>query len=155
MAKLKSISVKVESPTPISASIRPIRSPTPCLSPNQPGDSPTLSSPFMANLAIGDRAAKKSPSHDLRPIQITDVFCPLPDSNTTATAVMTSSISTPPTSPLQKPSSSLVNVGGEMERIRRALKEDRLMRINDTEKRRPEYLKRMKRTLSEAEDSFS
>lgn len=42
-----------------------------------------------------------------------------------------------------------------MERIRRTLKEDRLMRINDTEKRRPEYLKRMKRTLSEAEDSFS
>ena len=42
-----------------------------------------------------------------------------------------------------------------MERIRRALNEDRLMRINDTEKRRPEYLKRMKRTLSEAEDSFT
>ena len=42
-----------------------------------------------------------------------------------------------------------------MERIRRALNEDRLIRINDTEKRRPEYLKRMKRTLSEAEDSFS
>lgn len=42
-----------------------------------------------------------------------------------------------------------------MERIRRALKEDRLMRINDAEKRRPEYLKRMKRTLSEAEESFS
>jgi hypothetical protein len=39
-----------------------------------------------------------------------------------------------------------------MERIRRALKEDRLMRIHDTEKRRPEYLKRMKRTLSEPED---
>ena len=39
-----------------------------------------------------------------------------------------------------------------MERIRRALKEDRIMRIHDTEKRRPEYLKRMKRTLSEAED---
>ena len=42
-----------------------------------------------------------------------------------------------------------------MERIRRALKENRLMRINDTEKRRPEYLKRMKRTLSEAEDPFA
>ena len=109
----------------------------------------------MANLAIGDRTAKKSPSHDLRPIQITDVCCPLPDSSTAATAVMTSSISTPPTSPPQKPLSSVVNVGGETERIRRALKEDRLMRINDTEKRRPEYLKRMKRTLSEAEDSFS
>lgn len=39
-----------------------------------------------------------------------------------------------------------------MERIRRALKEDRLMRIHDTEKRKPEYLKRMKRTLSETED---
>ena len=155
MAKLKSISVKVESPTPISASIRSIRSPSPFLSPDQSGDSRTLSSPFMANLAIGDRTAKKSPSHDLRPIQITDVFCPLPDSNTAATAVMTSSISTPPTSPPQKTSGSVVNVGGEMERIRRALKEDRLMRINDTEKRRPEYLKRMKRTLSEAEGSFS
>ena len=42
-----------------------------------------------------------------------------------------------------------------MERIRRALKENRLIRINDTEKRRPEYLKRMKRTLSEAEDLFT
>jgi len=40
-----------------------------------------------------------------------------------------------------------------MERIRDALKEDRLMRIHDTEKRRPEYLKRMKRTLPEADPS--
>ena len=42
-----------------------------------------------------------------------------------------------------------------MDRIRRALKEERLMQINDTEKRRPDYLKRMKRTLSEAGESFT
>lgn len=109
----------------------------------------------MANLAMGDRTAKKSPSHGLRPVQITDVFSSLPDSDTRATTLVTSSISTPPTSPPQKSSSLVVNVGGEMERIRRALKEDRVIRIHDTEKRRPEYLKRMKRTLSEAEESFS
>lgn len=42
-----------------------------------------------------------------------------------------------------------------MGRIRRALNEKRLMRISDTEKRRPDYLKRTKRTLSEAEDSLT
>ena len=40
-----------------------------------------------------------------------------------------------------------------MERIRRTLEEDRLLRIHHTEQRRPEYLKRMKRTLSEADPS--
>ena len=107
----------------------------------------------MANLAIGDRSARKSPSHGFRPIQITDVFSSLPDSDPGTTAPMASSSSTPPTSPLQKSSSTDMSAAGEMERIRRALKEDRLMRIHDTEKRRPEYLKRIKRTLSETDSS--
>lgn len=95
----------------------------------------------MANLAIGDQTAKKSSSQELGS-----------DSDTGPNILMTSSISTPPTSPPQKSSSSVVGGGGEMERIRRALKEDRQIRIHDTEKRRPEYLKRMKRTSSDAQD---
>lgn len=47
----------------------------------------------------------------------------------------------------------VMSAAGEMEHIRRILKEDRQMRIHDTEKRRPEYLKRTKRTLSEADPS--
>ena len=108
----------------------------------------------MANLAIGDRIAKKSPSHETRPIQINDVFLPPTDTKTAgATAPTTSLTSTPPSSPPQKSPSTAVSAGGEMERIRQALKEDRLMRIHDTEKRRPDYLKRTKRTLSEADSS--
>lgn len=44
--------------------------------------------------------------------------------------------------------------GGEIERIRQALIEDRLAQIQEAEIRRPDYLKRTKRQLSEVESGI-
>ena len=41
--------------------------------------------------------------------------------------------------------------GGEMERIRQAMMHDRLTHYQETESRRPDYLRRAKRTLTEAD----
>lgn len=41
--------------------------------------------------------------------------------------------------------------GGEMERIRQAMRENHLSQLQEAESRRPEYLKRSKRSLEEAD----
>lgn len=56
--------------------------------------------------------------------------------------------SSPPRTPARLPA------GGEMERIRHAMVQDRLAHFEETESRRPEYLKRSKRNVLEP-DPFS
>jgi len=61
--------------------------------------------------------------------------------------------STPPASPPPRAPSSVIiaGAGGEMERIRQSAMQDKLAHLHEAEKRRPEYLKRAKRTLSDAD----
>lgn len=108
----------------------------------------------MAKLSIGDRNAKNkavarsrpdSFSPDPRLIQIDDVFSVPPHTIRTETS---STISTSPISPSRRPSTQ---PGGEMERIRQAMLKDHIALVRDAENRRPEYLKRIKRSLSEAD----
>lgn len=125
-----------------------------------------LSSPFMAKLSIADKSAKsKTPGHsrpytpELRPVQVDDVFSSAPTTSRSGNPRHTqerptSSISTPPVSPPPSQSDAQVpgrTAGGEMERIRQAMMQDRLAHFQETESRRPDYLKRAKRTLSEAD----
>jgi hypothetical protein len=122
----------------------------------------------MAKLSIADKSAKvKTPSHsrpqsftpELRPMQVDDVFSPALTSSHSGHSRRTndlsaSSISTPPLSPPPSQPESQVSgqaAGGEMERIRQAMIQDRLAHFQETENRRPDYLKRAKRTLSEAD----
>ncbi|KAG6841545.1 hypothetical protein C0991_009910 [Blastosporella zonata] len=105
-----------------------------------------LSSPFMTKLSIVDQASKSRPSNRVRhrldtaepqPMQVDDALdTTLPQSS-----------SSPPKSP-PRPAA-----GGEMERIRQAMIQDRLVQYHDAESRRPEYLKRTKRSHSEAEST--
>ncbi|KAF8168372.1 hypothetical protein B0H34DRAFT_761121 [Crassisporium funariophilum] len=154
--KATSSFVKLESPIPISASIAPsshISSPL-SSTPEPLSHSLALSSPFMAKLSIGDRNMDmNSTSHNTSSTLVNDVFfSSISNTVSHSSAVTGSSISTPPMSPAQQLNLTAVPaVGGEMERIRRAMKEDRLAQILEAEKRRPEYLKRTKRTLSEAD----
>jgi len=47
-----------------------------------------------------------------------------------------------------------VKAGGELDRIRQHMLEDRLLQMREAESRRPEYLKRTKRPLSEVDSSY-
>lgn len=60
----------------------------------------------------------------------------------------------PVPSPPQASTSATIAAGGEIERIRQALIEDRLAKIREAESRRPEYLKRSKRPLSDVDSSI-
>ncbi|KDR84722.1 hypothetical protein GALMADRAFT_233027 [Galerina marginata CBS 339.88] len=120
---------------------------TPPMLAEHPIHSAALSSPFMAKLSIGDSTIKT-----VAPTHIDDVFS---SSQPIQAAAISASISTPPISPLpQSVDSTMVGAGGEMERIRQSMMEDRLTQIREAEKRRPEYLKRAKRTLSEADPTY-
>ncbi|KAG6919472.1 hypothetical protein DXG01_005731 [Tephrocybe rancida] len=109
-----------------------------------------LSSPFMTKLSIADQASKskstnrlKQPSDTAEPQTVQDgISTPSATANHKQSDATTSS---PPRSP------SRPAAGGEMERIRQAMLQDRLAQYQDAEIRRPEYLKRAKRTHSEAE----
>jgi hypothetical protein len=57
-------------------------------------------------------------------------------------------VSSPPTAP---PQASTSTAGGEIERIRQALIEDHLEQIREMENRRPDYLKRSKRPVSDVD----
>ncbi|KAJ7585782.1 hypothetical protein C8J56DRAFT_828881 [Mycena floridula] len=101
-----------------------------------PSGTSHLSSPFTVT--------KSSRRHSPQTSKDDDFF---------ATSVFTKSsmpppmnISTPPTSPplVQPP-------GGEMERLRQSMMQEKLSQIQDLESRRPDYMKRMKRTLTEAD----
>ncbi|RDB29384.1 hypothetical protein Hypma_015003 [Hypsizygus marmoreus] len=118
-----------------------------------------LSSPFMAKLSLDNKSSKpKTPSRsrpqsytpDAHPMQVDDVFSPslASSSQDQGNTLLPSAITTPPRSPIQQPKPA---AGGEIERIRQSMLEDRLAQFQEAETRRPEYLKRAKRTLSEAD----
>ncbi|KAF8060916.1 hypothetical protein FPV67DRAFT_312801 [Lyophyllum atratum] len=146
--------------TPMSSSsLAPAhRISSPVSSPSESRSS-RLSSPFMAKLSIAEPNLKlkstirsRPQSHTPEPhtMQVDDVFSP--------SAIATSRHSNPPATSLSPSSSSPPSVsppipaaGGEMERIRQSMMQDRLAHFQEAESRRPEYLKRAKRTLSEAD----
>ncbi|KAF9448847.1 hypothetical protein P691DRAFT_597755 [Macrolepiota fuliginosa MF-IS2] len=67
----------------------------------------------------------------------------------------TMDVSTPPLSPPPQASTSTsIAAGGEIERIRQALIEDHLAQIQEAETRRPDYLKRSKRPLSDVDSGM-
>jgi len=150
------VSVKLESPIS-NLALAPayrISSPLSSTSPD-PLTRSTLSSPFMTKLSIADRTISKTPilahkspgNSDPRPMQIDDVF-----SSTTSkpNPSMSNSMSTPPSSPPLAPTAI---AGGEMERLRLAMIQDKMAQFHEAESRRPEYLKRAKRTLADADPS--
>uniref|UniRef100_A0A8H8CR18 PHD-type domain-containing protein n=1 Tax=Psilocybe cubensis TaxID=181762 RepID=A0A8H8CR18_PSICU len=135
-----------------------------------PAHSSALSSPFMAKLSIGekDKASRgtvpPSSSSSSLPVHVDDVFASSQSSLQAATS--TSAASTPPPispvlgvapNPNPNPTTTTaptVTAGGEMERIRQSIIADRLAHIQQAEKYRPEYLKRSKRTLAEADPMY-
>lgn len=104
----------------------------------------------MAKLSIGERATDRNArSTNMLPLQVDDVFSP---SHPPPQLVPPASFSTPPISPFQHAESNqVVAAGGELERIRQSMMADRLAQIQEAEKHRPDYLKRAKRPLSEAD----
>ncbi|KAF9478543.1 hypothetical protein BDN70DRAFT_913626 [Pholiota conissans] len=113
--------------------------------PEQLGHSSILSSPFMAKLSIASTNKEKlSKEVPLVPNVNTTSFSEIASISAAATAP-------PSQSPAANPGPM---AGGEMERIRQSMLEDRMAQIREAEKRRPEYLKRTKRTLSEADPSY-
>lgn len=120
-----------------------------------------LSSPFMAKLSIADRNAKARtfvrsvPSHapEIRQPQVDEAVSVAFASNSRSPGGAHPLSTSPPTSP-PIPQASLVSAptaGGEMERIRQAMIQDQLAHHQEAESRRPDYLRRTKRTLNEAE----
>lgn len=70
------------------------------------------------------------------------------------TTAANNALSTPPVSPRDMGSISILfPAGGEMARIRQAELEDTRNRIQEVESRRPDYLRRTKRSLSETDPS--
>ncbi|THU88197.1 hypothetical protein K435DRAFT_317284 [Dendrothele bispora CBS 962.96] len=124
-----------------------------------PSPSPThsscLSSPFVAKASIPDKS-KSRPSKSpptLPSATGEDFFVPHHRASARSNAVAASIMSTPPISPVAPivphPSASVptATAGGEMERIRQVMQAEQ----DELESRRPDYLKRTKRTLSEAD----
>ncbi|KAJ7223194.1 hypothetical protein GGX14DRAFT_427151 [Mycena pura] len=164
-------------PSPNTA-IRPPRITTPAPSAPNPAN---LSSPFIDKLTTADAShathmpASTRPPTTQIPIHIDDIF----SSSTTSSSanpppfqttipqvtkdLFTSSIqiSTPPVSPTNAPSVSVPIAaptpvaGGEMERIRQAMLQNQFAQFQDAEARRPDYLKRAKRPVSEADPVIS
>ncbi|CAA7264667.1 unnamed protein product [Cyclocybe aegerita] len=144
--------VKLESPIPISLPTQLPRISSSSPAPPEPSrlHSSILSSPFMAKASIGNQTGRKINAFDEpRPTEVDDIFS---NSNARAPVVTTNPIS-PPQHPTLEPG-PIANAGGELERIRHARREDTLSQMREAEKRRPEYLKRAKRTLSEADPSY-
>ncbi|KXN84816.1 Transcription initiation factor TFIID subunit 3 [Leucoagaricus sp. SymC.cos] len=122
-----------------------------------------LSSPFIAKLGVAEkteRSAKKkqtlsAPSSPI-PMDVDDVFSSPPNarSRSRLTKQDRMDISTPPISPPQASTSTTVVAGGEIERIRQVLIEDHLAQIREAENRRPDYLKRSKRLLSDVDSTI-
>jgi hypothetical protein len=115
----------------------------------------------MAKLSIADRNAKARTSIHSVQSHTPDIRQPQADdgasfASTSGTRKPTRShlFSTPPpTSPPIPPASPVATLtaGGEMERIRQAMIHDQLAHYQETENRRPDYLRRTKRTLTEAD----
>ncbi|KAJ7652132.1 hypothetical protein DFH06DRAFT_1206870 [Mycena polygramma] len=161
-------------PSPATANRSPSRMTTP--PPSAP--SPALSSPFLDKLTIADKAltpgpqrlpGSTGPTSTQIPVHINDIFSssapspanPLPVQTTPRQIPGGSSsvqISTPPVSPTPgsaPPPLPLVAPspvpGGEMERIRHAMMQNQIALQQEAEARRPDYLKRAKRPLSETD----
>lgn len=145
--------VKYFSSIEVKTSSLPNLAPAHSISP--PAASPTtsrsaLSSPFMAKLSLGDFSSAKSkspytsrpaspPSQSSdEPIHIDDVF--------SADAITSTPLATPPFPHRVS--------GGEMERIRLQMMEQSIAQFQETENRRPEYLKRMKRSLADTDPAL-
>lgn len=116
----------------------------------------------MAKLSIADRNAKartsirsvQSHTPETHQIPVDDQpSSALPFNSTRLTESHSLSTPPPPTSPSISPDSpvSVPAVGGEMERIRQAILHDQLVHYQEAESRRPDYLRRTKRTLTEAD----
>jgi hypothetical protein len=118
----------------------------------------------MAKLSIADRNAKARipirpvQSHTLesRQPQVDDVASPAFASSSRSSCGAHPVTPSPPTSPQISQTSPLpvATAGGEMERIRQAMMHDRLAHHRETESRRPDYLTRAKRTLTEADPAI-
>ncbi|KAF9014897.1 hypothetical protein BDQ17DRAFT_1535660 [Cyathus striatus] len=159
-----SSSVKLESPLLHAAP--PLAPPPRLLSPILGSDrTHRLSSPFMTKLAIAERNIKptSSPLH-------ANVYFPEESQGMSVDSVVLTPTSNPPSrsdqlnvssglTPSLYPSEGgntagvVSSAGGEMERIRQAMAESRLAHFRDAESRRPDYLIRAKRALSEADPS--
>ncbi|KAG6843480.1 hypothetical protein H0H87_003999, partial [Tephrocybe sp. NHM501043] len=108
-----------------------------------------LSSPFMAKLSMADQASKsRSSTREPQPMQADDVFSTANASNPKPSDALQPPPASSPTGSPPRPVA-----GGEMERIRQAMIQDRLAQYQDAESRRPDYLKRAKRTLPDAEST--
>ncbi|KAJ6455779.1 hypothetical protein C8R45DRAFT_1035632 [Mycena sanguinolenta] len=155
-------------PSPATATRPSPRMNTP--PPSAPSHS-TLSPPFLDKLMMADRAALGArPTSTQIPVYIPDVFSsspanpsipstvnPPPIHTTVAGGPQTSvqistPISPPPGSTLLPPLAAPTPVaGGEIERIRHAMMQNHIAHHQETEARRPDYLKRNKRPLSESD----
>ena len=99
-----------------------------------------LSSPFMTKLSLGDRGLKSRPTSPLsrsssNPVNLDDIFSVQPVAST----------STP------RPGLSHTSASGEIERIRLQMREEGMAHFQETENRRPEYLRRTKRSLLDSD----
>jgi len=125
----------------------PLRAPSPLGSPSS--HSPALSSPFIGKMSLDSSTVDQS-GLPLPAAELDDVFS-VPKLYHYATAVK-NTLSTPPVSPPRDPGP--IQAGGEMERIRQSVMEDTRNHIQEVESRRPDYLKRAKRALSETDPSY-
>lgn len=112
--------------------------------------SPSLSSPFIGRMSL-DRSTSNTSRLPLADPD--DVF----SVHASAVKNVKHTLSTPPVSPPRDRGSTpaaILQAGGEMERIRQAALEDTRHRVQEVESRRPDYLKRTKRPLSETNPSY-
>ncbi len=108
--------------------------------------SSALSSPFMGRMSLGQNR------HVATPVEGVNIFS-IPKTKDLTGG--TDALSTPPLSPVRDSvSSSVVQAGGEMERLRHIMMEETRNRIQEAEHRRPDYLKRAKRPLSETDPTY-
>ncbi|KAJ7650576.1 hypothetical protein FB45DRAFT_19992 [Roridomyces roridus] len=133
-------------PKPSSSSSlqNPSRFTTPPSSLSSPAN---LSSPFADKLAVTER-------------QTHNIFSSYPPANSSPLGGPSSvPISAPPISPASPGPPPLAApaplVGGEMQRIRQAMMQNQLAQYQEAEARRPEYLTRAKRPLSESDPPVS
>ncbi|KAJ7058826.1 hypothetical protein C8F01DRAFT_1147338 [Mycena amicta] len=144
--KASSSNVPLSSPSTV---VRPRMGTPPPSSP-----SPNLSSPFADKLTMSSRSSyfPSRPTSTQIPVHVDDIFSSssssssVPPAKSNTPSVQTS---TPPVSPTPPPA------GGEMERIRQTMLQNQKAQYQEAEARRPEYLKRGKRPLSETGPSTS
>lgn len=111
---------------------------------------------------MAERNAKRKQTHSAPPspvpMEVDDVFSSPPSVGSRLARHHQDRInkSASPISSPSQPSTSTTTItsGGEIERIRQALIEDHLAQIREAETRRPDYLKRSKRPLSDVDSTM-